>query len=153
MNQEMGMKVILQKDISNLGDAGDIKDVAEGYARNYLLPRKLVIPADESSKKAVEHQEKLIKRKKEKRKMVSEKLAERINGLEIAITVRIGEEGKLFGSVTTQDIAKKLKEKGFDIDKRKIILESPIRQEGEHAVKIKLDEGQAPSIKVIVGKE
>jgi len=147
------MKVILQKDIPNLGDAGDVKDVAEGYARNYLLPRKMVILADGSSRKAVEHQDKLIKRKKEKRKKLSEKLAESIQGLEITIGVQVGEEGKLFGSVTALDIAKKLKEKGFEIDKRKIILENPIRQEGEHTVKIKLDEGQTPMIKVIVGKE
>jgi len=147
------MKVILQKDIPNLGDAGDVRDVAEGYARNYLLPRKMVILADGSSRKAVEHQDKLIKRKKEKRKKLSEKLAESIQGLEITIGVQVGEEGKLFGSVTALDIAKKLKEKGFEIDKRKIILENPIRQEGEHIVKIKLDEGQSPAIKVIVGKE
>lgn len=147
------MKVILQKDIPNLGDAGDVKDVAEGYARNYLLPRKMVILADGSSRKAVEHQDKLIKRKKEKRKKLSEKLADSIQGLEITIGVQVGEEGKLFGSVTALDIAKKLKEKGFEIDKRKIILENPIRQEGEHTVKIKLDEGQTPMIKVIVGKE
>ena len=147
------MKVILQKDIPNLGDAGDVKDVAEGYARNYLLPRKMVILADGSSRKAVEHQDKLIKRKKEKRKKLSEKLAESIQGLEITIGVQVGEEGKLFGSVTALDIAKKLKEKGFEIDKRKIILENPIRQEGEHTVKIKLDEGQTPAVKVIVGKE
>jgi large subunit ribosomal protein L9 len=147
------MKVILQKDIPNLGDAGDIKDVAQGYARNYLLPRKMVIPANESSKKAMEHQEKLIKRKKEKRKKESEKLAESISGLELAITVQVGEDGKLFGSVTAMDIAKKFKEKGFEIDKRKIIIENPIKHEGEYSVKIKLDEGQAPTIKVIVGKE
>ena len=146
------MKVILQKDIPNLGDAGDIKEVAEGYARNYLLPRKMVILADASSSKAVEHQDKLIKKKKEKRKKMSEKLAGSIQGLELTIGVHVGEEGKLFGSVTAQDIAKKLKEKGFEIDKRKIILENPIRQEGEHTVKIKLDEGQTPVVKVIVGK-
>jgi large subunit ribosomal protein L9 len=151
--KEQAMKVILQKDIPNLGDAGDVRDVAEGYARNYLLPRKMVILADGSSRKAVEHQDKLIKRKKEKRKKLSEKLAESIQGLEITIGVQVGEEGKLFGSVTALDIAKKLKEKGFEIDKRKIILENPIRQEGEHIVKIKLDEGQSPAIKVIVGKE
>ena len=147
------MKVILQKDVANLGDAGDIKDVAEGYARNFLLPRKLVIPADESSKKVVEHQKKLIKLKKEKRKKNSEKLAGSMAGLELNITVQVGEEGKLFGSVTSMDIAKKLKEKGFDIDKKKIIIESPIKQEGEYTIKIKLDEGQTPSIKVTVGKE
>jgi len=147
------MKVILQKDIPNLGDAGDIKDVSPGYARNYLLPRKLVIVSNESSKRAVEHQKKLIKIKKDKRKKQSEKIAESFAGMELHIAVQVGEEGKLFGSVTAMDIAKKLKEKGFDIDKRKIIIENPIKQEGEYNVKIKLDEGQTPAIKIIVGKE
>ncbi len=147
------MKVILQKDVPNLGDAGDIKEVSDGYARNYLLPRKLVIVSNESSKRAAEHQMKLVKIKKEKRKKQSEKVAEGMAGLELAIGVQVGEEGKLFGSVTAMDISKKLKEKGFEIDKRKIIIETPIKQEGEYTVKIKLDEGQTPSIKVIVGKE
>ncbi|HOT47203.1 MAG TPA: 50S ribosomal protein L9 [Spirochaetota bacterium] len=147
------MKVILQKDIPNLGDAGDIKEVSPGYARNYLLPRKLVIEANESSRRAIDHQKKLVKIKKEKRKKESEKLAGNINGLELQIAVQVGEEGKLFGSVTAMDIAKKLKEKGYEIDKRKIVIENPIKQEGEYTVKIKLDEGQAPTIKVIVCKE
>lgn len=147
------MKVILQKDIPSLGDAGDVKEVSDGYARNYLLPRKLVIVADESSKRAAEHQKKLIKVKKEKRKKQSEKIAESLAGIELTLAVQVGEEGKLFGSVTAMDISKKLKEKGFDIDKRKIVIESPIKQEGEYNVKIKLDEGQSPEIKVIVGKE
>ncbi len=147
------MKVILQKDIPNLGDAGDIKEVSPGYARNFLLPRKLVIVANESSKKAIDHQKKLVKIKKEKRKKQSEKLSESITGLELQIAVQVGEEGKLFGSVTAMDIAKKLKEKGYEIDKRKIVIETPIKQEGEYTVKIKLDEGQTPAIKVIVGKE
>ncbi len=147
------MKVILQKDIPNLGDAGDIKEVSPGYARNYLLPRKLVIMANESSKRAIDHQKKLVKIKKEKRKKQSEKLAESITGLELQIAVQVGEEGKIFGSVTAMDIAKKLKEKGYDIDKRKILIETPIKQEGEFTIKIKLDEGQTPAIKVIVGKE
>jgi large subunit ribosomal protein L9 len=147
------MKVILQKDIPNLGDAGDIKEVSDGYARNFLLPRKLVIVANDSSKRASEHQKKLIKIKKEKRKKSSEKLAAGLVGIEVKITVQVGEEGKLFGSVTAIDIARKLKEQGFDIDKRKIIIETPIKQEGEYAIKIKLDEGQTPEIKVIVAKE
>jgi large subunit ribosomal protein L9 len=147
------MKVILQKDIPNLGDAGDIKDVSDGYARNYLLPRKLVIVANDSSKKAAEHQKKLIKVKKEKRKKLSEKMAEGLTGIEVRIAAQVGEEGKLFGSVTAMDIAKKLKEQGFEVDKRKIIIEHPIKQEGEYSIKIKLDEGQAPEIKVIVAKE
>ncbi len=147
------MKVILQKDISNLGDAGDIKEVADGYARNFLLPRKLVIVADDSSRKTAEHQKKIIKLKKDKRKKASEKVAESVKGLEIKIVVQVGEEDKLFGSVTAMDIAKQLKEKGFDIDKRKILLAVPIKQLGEHIVSVRLDEGLNADIKVIVDKE
>ncbi len=147
------MKVILQKDVPALGDAGDIKEVAEGYARNYLLPKKLVIVANESSKKAVEHQKKLIRIKKEKRKKASEGIAESISGIELTIPAQVGEEGKLFGSITSMDIAKQLQDKGFTIDKRKILLDSPIRQEGEYTVGIKLDEGLSVSVKVNVVKE
>jgi len=147
------MKVILQKDVPALGDAGDIKEVAEGYARNYLLPNKLVIVANESSKKAVEHQKKLIRIKKDKRKKASEGIAGSISGLEITIPAQVGEEGKLFGSITSMDIAKQLKEKGFTVDKRKIQLDAPIKQEGEYTVSIKLDEGVSASVKVIVVKE
>lgn len=147
------MKVILQKDVPNLGDAGDIKEVADGFARNYLLPRKLVIPADESSRRVVEHQKRLIHIKKEKRKKQSQKIAESLAGIELRIAARVGEEGKLFGSVTSMDIAKSLKERGFEIDKRKIVIEQPIKQEGEYTVTIKLDEGQSVEIKVIVGRE
>ncbi|HQO41227.1 MAG TPA: 50S ribosomal protein L9 [Spirochaetota bacterium] len=147
------MKVILQKDVPALGDAGDIKEVAEGYARNYLLPNRLVIVANESSRKAIEHQKKLIKIKKDKRKKASEGIAGSISGLEITIPAQVGEEGKLFGSITTMDIAKQLKEKGFTVDKRKIQLDAPIRQEGEYTVSIKLDEGINASVKVIVVKE
>ncbi len=147
------MKVILQKDVPSLGDAGDIKEVADGYARNYLIPKKLVILANESSKKAIDHQQKLIKFKKEKRKKQSEKVAEAISGLEISIPVQVGEEGKLFGSITSMDIAKELKEKGYEIDKRKIQLENPIRQIGEYDISIKLDEGTTATVKIKIDKE
>lgn len=147
------MKVILQKDVPNLGDAGDIKDVADGYARNYLIPRNLVLIANDSSKKAMEHQKKLIKIKKEKRKKDSEKILDKISGLELTIKAQVGEEGKLFGSITSMDIAKELNSQGFTIDKRKIQLENPIKQEGEYEVSIKLDEGLIAQVKVIVAKE
>lgn len=147
------MKVILQKDIPNLGDAGDIKDVADGYARNYLLPKKLVLLANESSKKAIEHQKKLIRLKKEKRKKESEKIFDILNGMEISIGAQVGEEGKLFGSVTSMDIAKKIKENGIEIDRRKIQLEGSIKQEGEFDIVIKLEEGLNATIKVSVVKE
>lgn len=147
------MKVILQKDIPNLGDAGDIKEVAEGFARNYLLPKKLVILANESSKKAIEHQKKLIKIKKDKRKKTSEQIAQSMSGVELTITAQVGEEGKLFGSVTSMDIARSLKEKGFEIDKRKILLDAPIKHEGEFQVSVKLEEGLSTSVKVNVVRE
>ena len=102
------MKVILQNDVPGLGEAGDIKDVSNGYVRNYLLPKKMVIVSNEVSKKAIEHQSRLIKIKKEKRKNQIEKLVDSLSNLEIHIGANVGEEGKLFGSVTTIDIAKKL---------------------------------------------
>jgi len=147
------MKVILQKDVPNLGDAGDIKEVAKGFARNYLIPNKLVIVANESSKKAIEHQAKLVKIKKEKRRKTSEKIVSSISDIELTIPAKVGEEGKLFGSITSIDIAKQLKEKGFEIDKRKILLDAPIKQEGEYKISIKLEEGLIAAVKVIVVKE
>ena len=144
------MKVILQKDIANLGEAGDIKEVADGYARNYLLPKKLVIVANETSQRAIEHQKKLIKIKKEKRKKQSEKLSESLTGIELRIGAQVGEEEKLFGSVTSIDIARELKELGYEIDKRRIHLDEPIKKTGEYDISIKLDEGLHAVIKVYV---
>ena len=147
------MKVILQKDIPNLGDAGDIREVADGYARNFLLPRNMVVPATAASKKAKEHQERMIRIKKDKRRKESEKVLDSINGKELTFTVQVGEEGKLFGSVTSMDMAKSLKEEGFAIDKRKIALDTPIKQTGEYEIPIKLDDGLTAHIKVIVRGE
>lgn len=147
------MKVILQKDVPNLGDAGDIRDVADGYARNFLLPRKLVIMANDSSTKAMEHQKKLIRFKKAKRKKTSEELSTQMSGLTITVTKQGSEEGKLFGSVTSMDLAKELAAKGYAVDKRKIQLENPIKQAGEYEVVVKLDEGVQSTVKVVVEKE
>ena len=147
------MKVILQKDIHNLGDAGDVKNVADGYARNFLLPKKLVIPYNESSKKAIDHQKQVIKVKKEKRRKESEKTAQAFSGLTLTIKAKVGEEDKLFGSITAIDIAKQLKDAGFDIDKRRIHLDEQIKTLGEHNVSIKLEEGLTAQVKVIVEKE
>jgi large subunit ribosomal protein L9 len=149
---EIIMKVILQKDIQNLGEAGDIKDVADGFARNYLLPRNMVMVANETSKKILQHQEKVIKIKKAKRKKQSEKLLESLSSLEIKITAQAGEEGKLFGAVTAIDIAKRLKELGYEIDKRKIVHIEPIKQIGEYTIPVKLDVGITANLKVQVEK-
>lgn len=147
------MKVILQKDIHNLGDAGDVKNVADGYARNFLLPKKLVIPFNESSKKAIDHQQQLIKVKKDKRRKESEKTAQAFAGVELKISAKVGEEDKLFGSITALDIASKLKEAGFDIDKRRIHIDEPIKALGEYKVSVKLEEGLTAQVKVTVEKE
>jgi len=147
------MRVILQKDVQNLGEAGDIKEVAEGFARNFLLPKKLVIPYNESSAKAIEHQKKLVKIKKEKRKKEGQKLVEALSSVALTIGAQVGEDEKLFGSVTAIDIADKLVQMGYTIDKRKIVLPEPIKKAGEHEVKIKLEEGLTATIKVSVVKE
>jgi len=146
------MKVILQKDIPNLGDAGDIKEVADGYARNFLLPKKLVIAANESSKKAMDHQKRLIKIKKEKRRKEGETIAGDLSGAVLNFTAQAGDEDKLFGSITSMDIATKLQEMGYKIDKRKIVLENPIKKIGEHEIVIKLAEGLTSKVKVVVEK-
>jgi large subunit ribosomal protein L9 len=147
------MKVILQKDIPSLGDAGDVKTVADGYARNFLLPKKLVILYNESSKKAIDHQKHLIKVKKDKRRKESEKVAEAFKGIEVKLTAKVGDEDKLFGSITALDIARKLKEAGYDIDKRRIHIDEPIKSLGEHKVTVKLEEGLSSPLKVVVEKE
>ena len=147
------MKVILQKDILNLGEAGDIKEVSNGYARNYLLPKNLVLLANESSKKAMDHQKKLIKIKKDKRRKQSEKIVGAISGMEVKFTVQAGDEGKLFGSITAIDIMKKLKDAGYEIDKRRITLQAPIKELGTFDVTVKLDDGLHAEVKVLVEKE
>jgi large subunit ribosomal protein L9 len=147
------MKVILKQDIPNLGDAGEIKDVADGYARNYLIPKKLVIPATSSSKKALEHQKRMIEIKKLKRKKIVQELAKTYEELgSIEVQVRVGAKNKLFGSVTNAMIAKIIEEKtGKPIDRRKIHIGEPIKQLGEFKVKLHLsEEVQIPLIVKVV---
>ncbi|MCC6274589.1 MAG: 50S ribosomal protein L9 [Leptospiraceae bacterium] len=147
------MKVVLQKDVSNLGDAGDIKEVSDGYARNYLFPKKIALRADEGNTKTAVHQKKMAQLKKEKRKKAMTELASSINGKEFELKVKVGEKDKLFGSVTTNDIAGMLKKAGFDIDKRKIDLPDQIKALGEYTAKIKLADGINASVKIKVDKE
>lgn len=136
------MKVILKQDLPNLGDAGEIKNVSDGYARNYLIPKKLVIPVTAASKKALEHQKRLIEIKKQKRKKHIQELSKSYESIDVLeIPVRVGAKNKLFGSVTNAIIAKALEEKtGKPIDKRKIHLSAPIKQLGEYKVNLHLSE-------------
>lgn len=146
------MKVILQKDVTNLGEAGDQKEVADGYARNYLLPNRLAIRANEGSAKVIEHQRKLAAIKKDKRVKSMQEVAKSIEGKEVQILVKVGENDKLFGSVTAIDIANALKKDGIEIDKRKIEVGEHIKSLGSYEVKVKLAEGINPKLKIKVEK-
>jgi len=147
------MKVILQKDFPNLGDAGDIKDVSDGYARNFLIPKRIASRADEGSTKAALHQKKMIELKKEKRKKAMEDIAQKLKGKEVVVQVKVGENDKLFGSVTPHDVSIALKNSGFEIDKRKIELPESIKSLGNFQAKIKLAEGLQSIIQVKVAKQ
>ncbi len=132
------MKVILKEDVKNLGKMGDIITVAEGHARNFLLPKKLAVEALTENIKALEHQKKMIQEKAKKVKNASQDLANRISSLTLSIKAKAGEEDKIFGSITSMDIAAALKNEGIDIDKKKISLEEPIKRLGSYAVSIKI---------------
>jgi large subunit ribosomal protein L9 len=144
------MKVILQKDVLNLGDAGDVKEVADGYARNFLIPRRFAVRANEGNTKAAVHQKKLADLKREKRVKVMKDLAASIDGKTYEVKVKVGENDKLFGSVTTNDIANAMKKTGIELDKRKIDLGEPLKALGEFKLKVRLAEGVIPTIIVKV---
>lgn len=133
------MEVILLKDMENLGKVGDIVKVKDGYARNYLIPSGIALPATKSNVARVKNELQSLKKKAEKQLARYRELAEKLNTLRITIEHEAGEEGKLFGSVTTSQIEKALHKAGFeDIEKKQIILEKPIRETGTYEVKIHL---------------
>jgi len=142
------MKIILKEDVQNLGFMGETVNVADGYARNFLMPKNLAIPATNSNVKTVEHEKKIIEKKKAK---ITAELTEIKNNLEkteIIIPVKVGENEKIFGSITKVDIENKLKDSGFNIDRKIINLDSPIKELGIQTVKIKLSRDIAAEIKV-----
>ncbi|MCE9598032.1 MAG: 50S ribosomal protein L9 [Spirochaetia bacterium] len=135
------MKVILQKDVPGLGDAGEVRTVKDGYARNFLLPRRLGIVARGDSAKVIEHQQRLMQKKLEKRSKEMTEVGEKLKALgTVTITVRVGAKNKLFGSVTPQAIANVLRDLGYAIDKRKIEMTEAIRAIGTFKFKIRLAE-------------
>ncbi len=144
----MSVKVILQADVAGLGEEGDVKDVAGGYARNYLLPRKLVVPATKGNLKLLELQREQIERKQEQHRAESRVLAERMAALPLQFEVRVGEQGRLYGSVTAQDIAARLKEAGIEIDRRHIELREPLRTLGEFDVPVRVAHAVTAHLKV-----
>jgi large subunit ribosomal protein L9 len=132
------MEVILREDIEKVGHRGEVVKVASGYARNFLLPKKLAVLATDSNKKIVEQERDAYLRREAKAKNEAEDLGRMLAGVTVTITQRAGEEGHLFGSVTAKDIADALERQNYTIDRRKIQLEDPIKNTGEYKVPVRL---------------
>ena len=144
------MKVILKEDIVNLGDMGNVVEVKNGYGRNYLIPRDLAVEANTKNIKQLEHQQKLLQSKIKKATTEAELLAGKVSSISISIEVKSGEEGKLFGSVTSKDIAEAIAAQGIEIDKRKIVLNEPIKRLGEYEVPVKMRQDVIATVKLEV---
>jgi large subunit ribosomal protein L9 len=147
------MEVILRETVENLGRRGEVVKVADGYARNYLLPRKLALPATDGNKKHVERERKIVEAREAEEKGQAEAIGTRLAAVDITIPRRVGETEALYGSVTSADIADYLRTKGFEIDRRKLILPEPIKMLGEHDVPLKLHREVTVPLKVKVVKE
>ena len=147
------MEVILKEDIIKLGQRGDVVKVAEGYGRNYLIPRKLAIEATAGNKAVIEQMKAASVRKSAKEKGSAEELGKQLNGVVVEFTRKSGEKEQLFGSVTSSDIAQALEAKGFTIDRRKIVLDVPLKNVGEFDVPVKLHREVTVNVKAVVKKE
>ena len=147
------MKVILLEDIQDLGKKYEVKEVKNGHARNFLIPKGLVKTATKKDLKWLEAQKEIIEKEIEEDLKKTQKIASTLDGLEVNIQVKVGEEGQLFESINSQKVADKLKEMGFEVKKSKIILEKPIKTLGEFPIKINLDHNLEVEIRVIVVEE
>jgi len=147
------MKVILLQDIEKIGKKYDVKEVKDGYARNFLFPKKLVKEATDEAVKWIEMQKEIEAKKAEEALQKFQEVASNVDGREVVIPMKVGEEGQLFESVSAQLISEKLKEAGFEVKKNQIILENPIKETGEFPVKIKFEHNLEGEIKVIVAAE
>jgi large subunit ribosomal protein L9 len=149
----MEVKLILRELVPGLGDAGDLVKVKPGFARNYLLPQGKAILATEGKVRELEHKKRVVAAKVAKERKEQTALRDRIQAVTLAVTARAGEEGKLFGSVTSVQIAELLAAHGVEIDRRRIQLEEPIKELGEHAVEIRLQRDLVAKVKVVVSAE
>ncbi len=147
------MKVILKEDVPSLGKRGDTIKVSDGYARNFLIPKGLALEATGKNIHVLEHAKKVIAQQSEKERKKAESLLQQFSDVTVTIPCKVGEMDKLFGSVTGKDIEKALREKGFEVDKRQVVIEDPIKSLGEHRVKIKLHPGIAADVTVNVPRE
>ena len=146
------MKVILKEDVKDLGEMGSIVDVKIGYGRNYLLPRDLAVEANPKNLRQFEHEKKIILVKARKVSQSMQDVADQISKMTLTIEAQAGEEDKLFGSVTSKDIAEAIALQGVEIDKRKVILEEPIKRLGSYEVTVKIHKDVTASVKVEVKK-
>jgi large subunit ribosomal protein L9 len=147
------MKVILRKNYDQLGKVGDIVDVKDGFANNFLIPRLIAYQAQAGNIRALEEEKKQMAKKQAKELDLAQKLSSELEKLSITIPVKVGEEDKLFGTVTTQMIADAIKEKGFDVDKRKIEITEPIKSLGIYTISVKLHHEVTSNIKTWVVRE
>jgi large subunit ribosomal protein L9 len=147
------MKVILKEDVRNVGNMGEIVDVSDGFARNFLVPRKLAVEANVKNIKSIEHEKKVIEERAKKIRISAQDLSDKLANTTLVIKAKAGEEGKLFGSVTTMDIAEQLKNTGFEIDKKRISLDEPIKRVGTYAVTVRLHPEIAAQVSVQVIEE
>jgi large subunit ribosomal protein L9 len=147
---EGNMEVILKEDIANVGKIGEVVRVRDGYARNYLLPRGLVLLANKKNLKTFEHQKKVVADQKQRITRQAQSVGEAISAVSLSIRMRAGEEGKLFGSVTNIQIEKALKAQGLTVDRRKILLEEPIKVAGDYEVPIRMSADLTVPLKVSV---
>ena len=149
----MNIQLILNEEVPNLGGPGDVVKVRAGYARNYLLPRKLAVEANPKNLRAFEHQKGLAMLKREALKSKARGLKEKLDALSVTVSARAGEEGKLFGSVTNIDVERALRERGIEIDRRKILLVEPIKQLGDYTIQIRLEAEVEAGLKLSVTAE
>jgi len=144
------MKVILKQDVPSLGKAGDLIKVNDGYARNLLIPKGLAIEANEKNTKTLQHEKNNILQKTQKEHKIADGLALALSNVTLTMSRKVGDQDKIFGSVTTKDIESALKEKGYDIDRKMIIHDEQIKSLGEFKIKIKLLSGVDTELKLIV---
>jgi large subunit ribosomal protein L9 len=147
------MQIILQEDVEKLGTRGQVVEVAEGYARNFLLPRKLALEASAGNMKRLEKMRAVFAKKEATEKADAEKLAELLANVSLEFTRRAGENDQLFGSVTSADISEALAAQGYTVDKRKVVLPEPVKTVGEFQVPLRLHRELGANVKVVVKKE
>jgi large subunit ribosomal protein L9 len=147
------MEIILREDVQHLGKVGEVVKVKDGYARNYLLPKGLAYPATEANKKKIAYEGERLAKQRAVEKSAAETEAAKLNDVQLTFSAKVGEEDKLYGSITASDIQRKLEELGIHVDKRKIDLPEPIRELGDFQVGIKIHPDVRPQVRVTVVKE